>query len=402
MEKEKNSMIYKTFQDKKLSTLGFGTMRLPTLPGGRSADIDEAQALKMMAYAHENGVNYFDTAYMYHGGASERVVGKALQQFPSGTYYLATKFPGHEIRQTYNVRQIFEDQLHKCAVERFDFYLLHNVYENSLKTYLDPQWGIIDYLLEQKRNGRIGHLGFSSHGQVENLKQFLDRYGEVMEFCQIQLNYLDWVLQDAKSKYELLTEYGIPVWVMEPVRGGKLAALSEEDEKRLKEARPHESIAAWSFRWLQKLPNVYVTLSGMSTIEQVQDNLKTFSEEKPLTENELSMLEEVAAGMLDLLPCTACRYCCTACPQELDIPALLALYNECRFEPSFVASMAVDAMDPQKRPSACIQCGNCTSVCPQNIDVPQALQQFQAILDMLPHWGAISADRENESKESET
>ncbi len=386
-------MIYKTFHDKKLSTLGFGTMRLPTLPGGGNADIDEIQALKMLAYAHEKGVNYFDTAYMYHGGESERVVGRALKQFTPGSYYLATKFPGHEICQTYDTRQIFEDQLHKCGVERFDFYLLHNVYENSLKTYLDPQWGIIDYLLEQKKIGRIGHLGFSSHGGLDTLRAFLDAYGEVMEFCQIQLNYLDWTLQDGKSKYELLTEREIPVWIMEPLRGGKLAALSAENEKKLKNVRPDESIAAWALRWLQMLPNVAVTLSGMSTLEQVQDNLKTFSDEKPLTEIELSLLDEVAAGMLDLLPCTACRYCCTACPQELDIPALLALYNECRFEPSLVASMAVDAMDPEKRPSACIACGNCTSTCPQNIDIPQALQQFQAILDTLPHWEDISRSR---------
>ena len=381
-------MLYKSFQGTQLSALGFGAMRLPTIGDGRDAPIDEAEATRIIAYAHENGINYFDTAYMYHHGESERVLGRALKQFAPDTYYLATKFPGHEILQTYDVKSIFEDQLKKCGVEHFGFYLLHNVYEKSIENYLDPQLGIMDYLLEQKRIGRIGHLGFSCHGRLDTLKQFLDVYGDRMEFCQIQLNYLDWTLQDAKSKYALLSERGIPVWVMEPVRGGRLASLSSDHERELKTARPDESIAAWAFRWLQTLPNVHVVLSGMTKMEQVEDNSKTYSTEKPLTAEELKILDQVAASMLDLLPCTACRYCCSACPQELDIPNLLALYNECRFEPSFVARMAVDAMDPEKRPSACIGCGTCNLICPQNIDIPEALKQFQAILDKLPRWGA--------------
>lgn len=231
-------MIYSDFQDKTLSLLGFGTMRLPLNSDGT---IDEVQVREMTRYCLEHGVNYFDTAYPYHNGDSERVIGRILSEYPRDSYYLATKYPGHQILSTgYNPAEIFEEQLAKCGVDYFDFYLLHNVYEKSMETYLDPQWGIIDYFKEQKRLGRIRHLGFSTHAQTKCLKEFLDICGDAMEFCQIQLNYLDWTLQDAKAKYELLTEQGIPVWVMEPVRGGRLAKLSDVNEASLKELRPEE------------------------------------------------------------------------------------------------------------------------------------------------------------------
>jgi len=178
-------MITKKFQDKELSLLGFGTIRLPLTGNGENAPIDEEAVNRMVRYAYEHGVNYFDTAYPYHGGESERVIGQALKQFPRESYYLATKYPGHQILSSYNPKEIFEEQLEKCGVDYFDFYLLHNVYENSIQTYTDLRWGIVDYFLEQKKKGHIHHLGFSCHGGVANLTQFLDRYGEVMEFCQI-------------------------------------------------------------------------------------------------------------------------------------------------------------------------------------------------------------------------
>ncbi|MBN2239848.1 MAG: aldo/keto reductase [Dehalococcoidales bacterium] len=380
-------MQYNDFKGHKLSALGFGAMRFPTDGEGFNAPVNEEIATKMVVHAYENGVNYFDTAFGYHGGESERILGRILKQFPRDSFNMATKFPGHEIKPSYDAKVTFEEQLLKCSVEYFDFYLLHNVYENSIKTYRNPEWGIIDYLVEEKKNGRIGHLGFSSHGRVETMTEFLDQYGDVMEFCQIQLNYLDWTLQDAKAKYELLTERGLGVWVMEPVRGGKLADLSPENAARLKSARPDESIASWGFRWLQELPDITMILSGMSTMEQVDDNLKTFTMEKPLNSEEMKLLEEIAESMKDILPCTACRYCIDSCPQNLDIPTLLAYYNDCRFSPTIIASMAVDAMEPEQRPSACIACGNCKEMCPQNIDVPEALKAFQEILDELPHWG---------------
>lgn len=391
-------MIYRNFQKKALSLLGFGTMRLPTKADG---SIDEASVREMTRFAIEHGVNYFDTAYPYHNGESERVIGRVLKEYPRDSFYLATKYPGHQILSTgYNPAEIFEEQLKKCGVDYFDFYLLHNVYEKSMETYLDPRWGIIDYFKEQKKLGRIKHLGFSTHAQIDGLKTFLDLYGKEMEFCQIQLNYLDWTLQDAQKKYELLTEHNIPVWVMEPVRGGRLAKLSESEEAQLKKLRPDESIAAWGFRFLQQLPNVTVVLSGMSNLEQMTDNIKTFSEEKPLSEAENSLLLQIAEGMKNSVPCTACHYCCEGCPMELNIPHLLSVYNEIRFSPAVNAAMQIEFMDEQKKPSACIGCGKCSRICPQNIDIPAALKDLTEELKKLPSWAEICRQREAAANKS--
>ena len=206
-------MLYADFKDKKLSMLGFGTMRLPTVEG----KIDEKQVEAMTDYAIRHGVNYFDTAIPYHDGLSEVVIGRVLNQYPRESWYLADKFPGHQIAESYDPQAVFEDQLRKCGVDYFDFYLLHNVYENSIQTYQDPRWGILDYFRKQKQLGRIKHLGFSCHGSVKLLREFLDYCGEDMEFCQIQLNWLDWTLQDAKAKVALLNERNIPIIVMEPL-----------------------------------------------------------------------------------------------------------------------------------------------------------------------------------------
>ena len=389
-------MIDSEFQDKRLGLLGFGTMRLPTHADG---SIDEAQVAEMTAYALEHGVNYFDTAYPYHGGESERVIGRVLSKYPRDSWYLATKYPGHQISSTgYNPAEIFEEQLQKCGVEYFDFYLLHNVYEKSMEVYLDPKWGIIDYFKEQKRLGRIKHLGFSCHAETKGLKEFLDACGEDMEFCQIQLNYLDWTLQDAKGKYDLLTERGIPVWVMEPVRGGRLASLSDAEEAKLKALRPEDSVASWGFRFLQALPNVKMVLSGMSSMEQMVDNVKTFSEDKPLTVEETALLLDIAEGMKDSIPCTACRYCCDGCPAGLDIPGLISTYNELRFSPAVNVAMRIEFLPEDKKPTACIGCGQCTRMCPQNIDVPGALKDFAEKLSKLPSWAEICRQREAAAK----
>lgn len=391
-------MIYNNFQEKNLSLLGFGTMRLPMDADGK---IDEAQVREMTRYAIEHGVNYFDTAYPYHGGESERVIGRVLKEYPRDSFYLATKYPGHQILSNgYDPAAIFEEQLKKCQVDYFDFYLLHNVYENSMKTYLDPRWGIVDYFKEQKRLGRIKHLGFSTHAQTEGLREFLDIYGDDMEFCQIQLNYLDWTLQDAKGKYDLLTERNIPVWVMEPVRGGRLANLTDSEETILKRLRPEESIAAWSFRFLQNLPNVKMVLSGMSDMAQMIDNVKTFTQVNPLSSEEMNTILDIAEGMKDSIPCTACRYCCDGCPMGLDIPMLLATYNEMRFSPNVNAAMRIEFLEEDKKPSACIGCGKCTQICPQKIDIPSAMKDLTEKLKGLPSWAEICRQREAAAKES--
>ena len=369
-------MIYREFQGKKLSALGFGAMRLPVLGGDMAGQIDEKQVEEMVSYAMDHGVNYFDTAYGYHDGKSEVVMGKVLSAYPRESYYLADKFPGYDLSNMDKVEEIFEEQLKRCGVDYFDFYLFHNVYEKNIDPYLDPKYGIMEYLLKQKEAGRIRHLGFSAHGRYDTIKRFLDTYGEHLEFCQIQLNYVDWKLQDAKAKVELLNEYQIPVWVMEPLRGGKLASLSHENEAKLKTVRPEEGIPAWAFRFLQSLKGVTVTLSGMSDLEQMKENIHTFEEEKPLEEDEMKALLEVADSMLDILPCTACRYCVTHCPKGLDIPTLLLLYNEARFTNGLITHMAVDALPKEKRPDQCIGCKSCEAVWPQQLKIAGAMSDF--------------------------
>lgn len=370
-------MVYRDFQGLKLSALGMGAMRLPVI-NGNDADIDSAAVEEMVAYAMEHGINYYDTAWGYHNGNSEVVMGNALKKYDRGSFYLATKFPGYDLSNMPKVKEIFEKQLEKCGVEYFDFYLFHNVCEMNIDAYLDEKFGIYDYLIEQKKNGRIKHLGFSAHGSCEIMERFLKAYGKDMEFCQIQLNYLDWTFQDAKAKVELLNSYHIPVWVMEPLRGGRLAKLPEKDAEILKGLRPDEGVPAWAFRFLQTLPEVKVVLSGMSDLEQLKENIKTFETDRPLSEKEMETLLSIADGLLNgTLPCTACHYCTSHCPQGLDIPMLLNLYNEHSFTGGgFLAPMALSAVPQEKQPTACIGCRSCEKVCPQQIKISEAMADF--------------------------
>lgn len=377
-------MIYKQFQDRKLSALGFGCMRLPTVDGN-DANVNEAEAARLIARAMEGGVNYYDTAWGYHAGNSETVMGRILKQYPRDSFFLADKFPGYDLANMDKVEEIFDQQLEKCQVDYFDFYLFHNVCEMNIDAYLDPKYHIYESLMARKKAGQIKHLGFSAHGDLDTMRRFLEAYGKDMEFCQIQLNWLDWDFQNARGKTELLDAWGIPVWVMEPLRGGKLAKLSDEYAARLKELRPDENIPAWAFRFIQSLdlPPVTVTLSGMSTMEQVEDNLNTFAEEKPLNPQELKTLLDIADSMTERtsVPCTACRYCTTHCPQGLDIPMLLELYNEHVFSGGgFIAPMRVAQLPDGKKPSACVGCRSCEAVCPQRIKISEALASFSARL----------------------
>ena len=371
-------MIYRDFQGLRLSALGFGTMRLPVV-GGDYAKVDEKAAAEMFDYALKHGVNYFDTAWGYHNGVSETAVGNILSAYPRDSFYLATKFPGYDLSNMDKVEEIFEAQLKKCRTDHFDFYLFHNVCEMNINDYLDERHGIFAYLKKQKENGRIRHLGFSAHGSFAVIERFLEKYGEAMEFGQLQINYLDWTFQNAKEKVNILKKHGIPVWVMEPLRGGKLARLSDAEEARLREMRPDEGIPAWAFRFLLGIPEVKVILSGMSDFAQVKDNIHTFETEKPLTEGERTALIRLAEDMYknEALPCTACRYCTSHCPRHLDIPALIKLYNEHRFTGGgFIAPMALSALPQSEWPSACIGCRSCEKVCPQQIRISEMMKDF--------------------------
>lgn len=372
-------MIYNDFQGLKLSALGMGNMRLPVLDGDDNR-IDFDAAKEMIAYCMTSGINYYDTAYGYHGGNSELVIGELLKDYDRNSFYLASKFPGYDLSNMPRVEEIFEEQLKKCQVDFFDFYMFHNVCEMNIDEYLNPEYGIFDYLIEQKRNGRIRHLGFSTHGNMECITRFLEAYGEHMEFGQLELNYFDYRFQDAKGKVELLDRWNIPVWVMEPVRGGQLASLSPEATAKLKQARPDEDVPAWAFRFLQTIPSVTVTLSGMSDMEQLKANIHTYEENRPLEKAEMELILGIADEMISetTVPCTGCHYCVSKCPKDLDIPFLLKQYNEAMVSGSgdFIASMALSSVDADKQPECCIGCHSCEKVCPQTIKISEELNRF--------------------------
>lgn len=360
-------MIYKQFADLKLSSLGLGTMRFPTV-GDDPAAVDMEKTREIVDFAIKNGINYFDTAWFYHGGKSESVMGEILSAYPRDSFYLASKFPGLDPKNLEKIEEIFEEQLRRCRVDHFDFYLFHNVSDKTIDGYLDPKYDLYGYLLEQKRKGRIKHLGFSTHASTAAFLRFLDAYGKDMEFCQIQLNYLDWNYQEAKEKVRILNERNIPIWVMEPVRGGKLADLAPEHLSKMKAIRENESPAAMAFRFLQAQKGICVTLSGMSNLAQVSENIATFSEHNPLDEAELKAIFEIADDMVaqNALPCTACRYCEEKCPKKLPIPQIFAEYNAKR------------SVADENVPAACIGCKQCEAVCPQEIKIASVMTYLKA------------------------
>ena len=388
-------MYYNEISGVKVSALGMGNMRLPTLEGEREK-IDGAKAKEIIDYAMAHGINYYDTAYRYHGGESERFIGEALKKYPRESFLLASKFPGHMMVKKgggvvgftsglagwpdNTVPGVFAEQLKKCQVEYFDFYLLHNVSEQSLAIFEDPDLRVIDFLLEQKAQGKIRHLGFSSHAvSAQTIDGFLSRHEGVFEFVQIQLNYLDWKLQNAKAKVETIARHGLKVVVMEGVRGGRLASLPEEQAEKLRALRPQDSAARWALRWLQGIPEAAVVLSGMTSLDQIRENVETFAAPAPLTPEEKAALEQVADSMLNWVPCTACRYCTEGCPMELDIPRIVAAYNGMKngdFMARYDPAKAEPAMDPRR----CVGCGACASICPQGIKLPELMTELSGML----------------------
>jgi len=368
-------MIRHNFHELQVSGLGMGCMRFP-LVNGNNAMVDEDAAGEMIRACMEMGVNYYDTAWGYHEGTSEALMGRLLAPFPRESYYLASKFPGYDLNNMGKVEEIFEEQLRRCQVDYFDFYLFHNVCEANINQYLDPKFGILDYLLKQKATGRIRHLGFSTHGSIPVVERFLDAYGEHLEFCQIQLNWFDWLFQKGDQKVKMLNDRNIPIWIMEPLRGGRLASLPEEYMEKLESIAPGRTPAQWGMRFLQSIPGVTVVLSGMSNLEQIQSNVDTFVQRNPLSDDELIVLAEVAKDMAakTSIPCTACRYCTTHCPMELDIPRLLDQYNEILYSGRTVLpTLFISSLEESKRPAACIGCRSCEAVCPQEIKISEAL-----------------------------
>lgn len=357
-------MFYKDYKGHKISALGLGCMRFPTVEGDPNT-IDREKAQKVIDAAIAGGINYFDTAHVYQRGDSERFLGEALKKYPRDSYFLATKFYGSETR---DIAATFEEQLARLQTDYVDFYLFHCLDEDTVKFYTDTQKDYIAYLLEQKKAGRIRHLGFSTHAPIPVLKQMLDHY-DSFDMALMQLNYVDWTVQNAKEQYEVLHAHGIPVWVMEPLKGGKLAVLNEVAAAVLKEACPERSLASWSFRWLMGLDGVQTVLSGMVDEAVMADNLGTFNEKDPLNEQEQKALSQARDVFLSSMgvPCSACRYCCDGCPAGLNIPKLMGLYNECGITGD---AWRFPDLEGEFDPGACLQCGACLGHCPQRIDIP--------------------------------
>lgn len=366
---------YKNTGD-NISVLGLGCMRFPKVEGSETIDREKAKQIVDLAY--KRGVNYFDTAYRYHEGDSELFIGEALKKYPRESFHLATKMPMWLVKTPEDAPRIFEDQLRRCQVDYFDFYLCHAMGAASFETMKAN--GVYEYLRKEKEAGRIRHLGFSFHDTPEVLRQILD-YGE-WDFTQIQLNYLDWELQDAKGQYELLTKRGIPVVVMEPVRGGALASLCDEADAVFKAARPDKSVASWAVRYVASLPNVMTVLSGMSTLQQVEDNTATMIDFEPLTDSDRKVIEEAleAYRKNKTIPCTGCRYCMD-CPFGVDIPGVFKAYNTFAIGRNKGQLRAqIEALGEGHGPEMCRACGKCMKLCPQHIQIPDRMKEIAALL----------------------
>jgi len=369
-----------------LPLLGYGMMRLPRIKAQRP-EIDLAETERLFRAALEAGVNYFDTAYFYHNGLSEKCVAEVLGKFPRDSYYLADKMPVRALRKAEDVERIWNEQLKKCNVEYFDFYLLHNLNRERWEDV--KRFKVYEFLKERQKEGRIRKLGFSFHDEPEVLKTIASAHP--WDFAQIQLNYLDWTLYRSKEQYEILTERGIPVVIMEPLRGGALAALNDEATRILKAAAPDSSVASWAFRYAASLPNVICVLSGMTRMEHLQDNIRTFTDFKPLDDKERATIEAALAAYrkTGAIPCTACRYC-TPCPVGVDIPRIFGLYNHYKVTGNYMQfRMIYDKLTEDERASACIGCGSCLKKCPQKIDIPAELKKIDAELKRPPRRRAM-------------
>lgn len=355
-----------------LPLLGFGMMRLPRQSNGK---IDEALAEKMIGKALKSGLNHFDTAHMYHRGDSERFVGKVLSKYPRKSYTLASKMPWYAKDQA-GLERIFNEQLKRCNTTYFDFYLIHNLNPRS--------WGIAkklntyEFLLKKKAEGKIRHLGFSFHGKPALLQEIVA--AKKWDFALIQINALDWNgAYRSREQYEILTKNNIPVMVMEPLRGGSLANLNKHANEILKNRDKNASIASWMFRFVGTLPNVLCVLSGMSRMEHLEENIKTFTSFKPLSNEEQTTLS-LAIGAYQkrlAVPCTSCRYC-LPCPTGVNIPAVFTAYNEYKLNGDRKAFLKkIKAFPAETGPAECVNCNKCISKCPQHIKIPAELKKIR-------------------------
>ncbi|MCL2753121.1 MAG: aldo/keto reductase [Defluviitaleaceae bacterium] len=370
-------MVYRNFKDKKVSWLGMGNMRLP-MTEGDSPTIDKVKAQEIIDYAMANGINYYDTAVGYHSGESEVFLGEALEKYPRDSYYLATKF---SIFMNPDYKSVFEEQLARLKTDYIDFYLIHAIMDNNFQSYIDS--GCIQYFAEQKAAGRIKHLGFSTHANFDNFMTFLNQHD--WEFVLQQLNAYDWQYGISKQMYEELESRGIQTIAMGPVRGGRIAKLSPEAEAILKEARPAWTLSEWAFRWVKNRSNNMIALSGMTTLEQIKENVRLFQDDSSMTEAE----EEIFYNALEAFkkemqaPCTDCNYCIDSenCPVKINIPRFLQVYNNYKVDGDFALKRKIEAVESAGLPSDCVFCDKCNQKCPQSIDIVAIMRELGEYLE---------------------
>lgn len=363
------------FKDTQVSLLGLGTMRLPCkTPIKREANplINYQKGQELVDIAYENGVNYYDTAYMYHAGKSEKFIGTALKKYPRDSYFLADKLPIWLCPKKSDMEKVFQKQLDRTGADYFDFYLLHSLNKENFDKC--EKFGAYDFVLQKQKEGKIKNIGFSFHGTIDDLKEIVSAHH--WDFAQIQMNYLDWKNQDAETQYNILTDAGIPIIVMEPVRGGSLADVNADIEAMFKKAKPDSSVASWAMSFVASHPNVMTILSGMNSPEQMYDNLGTLTDFKPLTETEMKICSNAAAMMNknDIIPCTGCDYCAD-CPKGVKISTIFAAYNKVKTGELTVEQGREEYGKIDVNASQCINCGKCASHCPQSINIPEMIKE---------------------------
>ncbi len=369
--KSENQVAKRRYRDIEVPLLALGCMRLPM----RNDEIDQQELDRMVDYCMEHGANYFDTAYMYVDSKSEFAIGKSLKRYKREDFILADKSPIYKMKTREDVRKIFEEQLKKCQVEYFDFYMCHNINKNSVDTYRNV--AMYDELVKLKKEGRIKYLGFSFHGTPDILREVVKEHK--WNFAQLQINYLDWDVVKAKEQYDIVQAEGIPVTVMEPLRGGGLVNLSDKALAKLKEHYPDTTPASFGLRWAASRKNVVTVLSGMSNLQQVKENIQTFIDYKEMTEDEIKVADEISKIIQSQgeINCTACKYCMEVCPRGINIPAAFALYNQYKVSKSKMSfTMYYDTLSEAEQPDACIKCGLCSKNCPQNLDIPALLTKI--------------------------
>lgn len=378
-------MKYRKMENLNVNTslLGFGCMRFPTLEDGK---INEVEAEKMIDEAIKQGVNYIDTAYPYHGGASEPFVGRVLDKYPRDSYYLATKLPMWKIEKSEDVTEIFIEQLGRLNKEYVDFYLLHSM--NKAAFEKAKTLGVLDILEEFRKQGKIRYIGFSFHDSYEVFEEMINYYN--WDFCQIQFNYVDEFEQAGIKGYKLAEEKGIPMVIMEPIKGGTLANLPEDVAKNFKEYHPNKSIASWALRWVGSFSNIKVILSGMSTYNQVLDNLDTFNNFEPLNEEELACVKKVVdeLSVRTKNGCTNCKYC-MPCPAGVDIPGNFWLWNNYyKYESlSYINYKYNQMKEAGTLADKCIKCGKCEKLCPQAISIRKDLESVLEVIKLKEQGG---------------